>query len=130
MFLTAMYPSGRYINNKFSLCHKPSFATNVRCNSGLSAMINNMKNSRASIKEIVDSVPVMLSLVLNESIAMNRGTNKNSIKPMAEPAPCIFEEEVTISFVSLTLKKQVNIHAPTAKTAINKTDTVVKGFDT
>lgn len=124
-----MYPSGKYMNSKFNLCHSPSLATSVRWNCGLSAIMNNTKNSNASAKETADIIPVELSLDLNESIAKNSGTNKNSIKPMADPAPCIFEAVVTTSFVSFTLKKQVNMHAPTAKIPINKTDTMLRDFD-
>lgn len=41
------------------------------------------------------------------------------MKPITEPIPCIFEAVVTTAFVSLTLKKQVNIQAPIANIAIN-----------
>lgn len=125
-----MYPSGRYINSKFNLCHSPSLATSVRWKCGLSAIMNKTKNRNARIKETADIIPVDLSLALNESIAKNNGTNKSSRKPIADPAPCIFEAVVTTSFVSFTLKKQVNIQAPTAKTAIHKTDSRAKDFET
>ena len=72
-----MYPRGKYINSKFILCHRPSFAAMVLENSGLSAKINNTKNRKASINEITDIIPVILSLPLNERIASNSGTNKN-----------------------------------------------------
>lgn len=125
-----MYPSGRYIKNKFICCHKPSFATIDLENSGLSAMINSTKNRKASIKEITDIIPVIPSLALNESMAKISGTSKNKMNPITEPAPCIFEAAVTTSFVSLTLKKQVNIHAPTANTIIKIADTMISVFDT
>lgn len=125
----AIYPSGRYINSKFNLCHNPSFATIVLCNSGLSAIMNSTKNNIANIKDIADIIPVNLSPDLNEIIDNNNETNKSNMKPIADPAPCIFDAVVTTSFVSFTLKKQVNIHAPTAKIAINITDTTLKDFD-
>ena len=125
-----MYPRGKYMNSKFILCHNPSFATNVPLNSGLSAMTNNIKKRNANTKEAEDTSPVVLSFVLKESIAKSSGTNKSKINPITDPILCRMEAVVTTSFVSLTLKKQVNIHAPTANIIINKTDTVIRGFDT
>jgi hypothetical protein len=52
---------------------------------------------------------------LNDKIAISKGTNKKSMNPITEPAPWILEAGVTTSFDSLTLKKQVNMHEPTAK---------------
>ena len=41
---------------------------------------------------------------------------------MTEPAPWIFDAAVTTSLLSLTLKKHVKMHAPTAKST---TDTII-----
>jgi len=60
-------------------------------------MMNRAKNSRAKIKDIIAISPDILSPVLKESIVRNSGTNKKSINPIAEPAPCIFEAIVTMS---------------------------------
>jgi hypothetical protein len=52
------------------------------------------------------------------------------MKPVTEPAPWIFEANVTTSLDSFTLKKHVKMHAPTAKTAINMSIVTVMPPDT
>ena len=113
-----MNPIGKYINNKLSLCHKPSFAIIVLANSGLSDITNNTKKKKDIIKDIIAIIPDILSLFLKDKIEKSSGTNKKTINPITEPTPCIFEAVVTRSFVSLTLKKQVKMQAPTANTII------------
>lgn len=72
---------------------------------------------------MIATTPAILFSDMKDNIAINNGTNSISIKPIAEPAPCIFEAVVTASFVSPTLKKQVKIQAPTANIPIR--DTVI-----
>ena len=43
------------------------------------------------------------------------------MNPITEPAPWIFDAVVTTSLDSLTLKKHVKMHAPTAKSAVKMT---------
>ena len=125
-----MIPNGKYIKRRFNLCHKPSFATSVFENSSLSDITNNVKNSNARTKHAMLIPPVSPSWLLYEIMAINKGTNRNSIKPMIEPAPWILEANVTTSLDSFTLKKQVKMHAPTANTAMKMTDVTVRPFDT
>ena len=102
----------------------------VFLNSDLSDITNRTKNKREMTKQIMLIIPKPDSLFLNERIASSRGTNRNSMKPIAEPAPCILEAVVTTSFDSFTLKNPVNIQAPIAKTAINTTSTFVNPPET
>lgn len=130
IFAAAIYPNGKYINNKFNLCHNPSCAIHVFSKDGLSDITNNIKNKSVSTKETINKAPVILWCIRNESVDKSSGTNTTSIKPMAEPTPCILEAVVTIFLVSLTLKKHVKIHAPIANTKINTTSVMVIGLDT
>lgn len=81
-------------------------------------MTNNTKNRNAAINESMAIVPYALWSFLNSRTDNNNGTKRNTINPMTEPIPCIFEAVVLTSLVSLTLKKQVNIHAPIANMII------------
>ena len=118
------------INNKLNLCHKPSLAIIVFLKSGLSAITKRTKNKSENAKDIADIIPTILFPFLNSRIDNSKGTNKNSIKPITEPKPCIFEAVVISSFVSLTLKKQVKIQAPTANITKKATTIITKDFDT
>ena len=130
MFFTATIPSGMYINRRFRRCHKPSFAMTVPVSSSLSDITNNVKNSSASTKHAILIPPVTPSLTLNDRIAVSNGTKRKSMNPVTEPTPWIFEDTVTSSLVSLTLKKHVNIHAPTANTAMKTASVTVSPGDT
>ena len=97
----------------------------VFLNSGLSDITNKVKKTNDMIKHIIQKTPIPFSPFLIEMIANNNGTNRKSMNPITDPAPCTFEAVVTMSFDSLTLKKPVNIHAPIAKTAINTATVMV-----
>ena len=103
MFFTEMIASGKYIKIKLSLCHNPSLEITVFANSFLSDITNNAKKTNEIIKQIIHITPIIISPPLNESIAKSNGTKRKTIKPSTEPALCIFDEIVTISFVSFTL---------------------------
>ena len=126
----AAIKSGRYIKIKFNLCHKPSLLMNVPENSGLSDTTKRTKNAMEITKEHTLIIPIMPSSFLNDRIPSKRGTKRKSIKPSAEPTPWIFEETVTTSFDSLTLKKHVNTHAPIAKSAMKTSITFVSTDET
>ena len=130
MFFTAIIPNGRYIKKRLSLCHKPSFAITVFENSSLSDMMNSVKNRSERTKHATLIQPVSPSLLLNDSMAVSKGTKRKSIKPTAEPAPCIFEAVVTSSLDSFTLKKHVKIHAPTENAAMKMIAVMVNPFET
>ena len=107
--------TGRYINSRLSLCHKPSLAIGVFENSSLSDITKSVKNTKDSTKHAMLIAPVTLLPLRNERIPMNKGTKRKSMNPMTDPAPWIFDAAVTMSLDSLTLKKQVKIQEPTAK---------------
>lgn len=71
--LIAITPSGIYINNKFSLCHKPSFAIMVFWNSALSDIINNIKKIMAITNDTIEIKPIVVSDFLNDNMESNRG---------------------------------------------------------
>lgn len=91
--------------------------------------MNSTKHINANIKDITAIVPDVLFPALQESMAINNGTNSSSIKPIAEPTSCIPEAVVTTSFVSFTLKNQVNIQAM-ANIPMNDPVIMLNGFDT
>ena len=125
MFFTEMIASGKYIKIKLSLCHNPSLEITVFANSCLSDITNNTKKTNEIIKQIMLITPIIISPSIKESIAKSNGTKRKTIKPSAEPAPCILDEIVTISFVSFTLKNAVKIQEPTPNTAIKAINTIV-----
>ena len=125
MFCIETIARGKYIKNKLSLCHNPSLEITVFANSFLSDITNNAKKTNEIIKQIIHITPIIISPPLNESIAKSNGTKRKTIKPSTEPALCIFDEIVTISFVSFTLKNAVKIQAPIPNTAIKAINTIV-----
>ena len=125
MFCIETIARGKYIKNKLSLCHNPSLEITVFANSFLSDITNNAKKTNEIIKQIIHITPIIISPPLNESIAKSNGTKRKTIKPSTEPALCIFDEIVTISFVLFTLKNAVKIQAPIPNTAIKAINTIV-----
>lgn len=125
MFFTEMIASGKYIKIKLSLCHNPSLEITVFANSFLSDITNIAKKTNEIIKQIMLIKPIIISPPLKERIAKSNGTNRKTIKPSAEPAPCILDENVTISLVSFTLKKAVKMQAPIPNTAIKTIKIIV-----
>ena len=115
MFCIETIARGKYIKIKLSLCHNPSLEITVFANSCLSDITNNTKKTNEIIKQIMLITPIIVSPSIKESIAKSNGTKRKTIKPSAEPAPCILDEIVTISFVSFTLKNAVKIQEPTPK---------------
>ena len=83
----AIITSGKYIKNKFSLCHKPSFAKKGLENSGLSDITNKTKKISEATKQNRLDKPRALSSLLNEINEERRGTKRKSINPKAEAAP-------------------------------------------
>ena len=128
--LTATMNNGMYIKIRFSLCHNPSLAMAVFANSSLSDITNSAKKTRAATKHMILITPITDSLFLKDRIAINSGTKRNSMNPMTEPAPCIFDAVVTTSLVSFTLKKHVNMQAPIANTVTNAIKVYVSPPDT
>ena len=125
MFCIETIARGKYIKIKLSLCHNPSLEITVFANSCLSDITNNTKKTNEIIKQIMLITPIIVSPSIKESIAKSNGTKRKTIKPSAEPAPCILDEIVTISFVSFTLKNAVKIQEPTPNTAIKAINTIV-----
>ena len=125
MFCIETIARGKYIKIKLSLCHNPSLEITVFANSCLSDITNNTKKTNEIIKQIMLITPIIVSPSIKESIAKSNGTKRKTIKPSAEPAPCILDEIVTISFVSFTLKNAVKIQEPTPNTAIKAINTLV-----
>ena len=125
MFCIETIARGKYIKIKLSLCHNPSLEITVFANSCLSDITNNTKKTNEIIKQIMLITPIIISPLLNESIAKSNGTKRKTIKPSTEPALCIFDEIVTISFVSFTLKNAVKILVPIPNTAIKAINTIV-----
>ena len=125
MFCIETIARGKYIKIKLSLCHNPSLEITVFANSCLSDITNNTKKTNEIIKQIMLITPIIISPLLNASIAKSNGTKRQTIKPSTEPALCIFDEIVTISFVSFTLKKAVKMQAPIPNTAIKTIKIIV-----
>lgn len=107
--------NGRYIKKRLSLCHRPSLSIGPFLKSCLSDITKRVKNAIDKINEIMLTIPIVLSELLKDRIAIRSGTKRKSMNPITEPAPWIFDAAVTSSLDSLTLKKQVRIQAPTAK---------------
>ena len=56
-------------------------------NSGLSDITNKTKNTKAITKQMMLTVPMTMSLLLKERIAIKSGTKRKSIKPITDPTP-------------------------------------------
>ena len=125
MFCTDTIARGKYIKIKLSLCHRPSLDIAVLANLSLSDITNITKKTNDNMKEIIPIPPVTVLPFFKESTAISNGTKRKSIKPSAEPAPCILEAVVTLFFVSFTLKNAVKIHAPIPNTAIKEIRIIV-----
>ena len=121
--------NGTYMKNKHSLSHNPLYLKTVFSNLGLSPIIKNAKKIISNTNEIVHIMPEDLLLAMKEVIALNNGNKANAINPMAEPAPCIFEAAVTVSFDSFTLKMPDRSPAPIAKVAITIKATIAKSTE-
>ena len=76
------------------------------------------KKMSAGINERILTTPKTVSFCLNATIPLKSGKNRNAIKPMEAPVPCIFEATVTMSFCSFTLNMPHRNPAPAAKIPI------------
>lgn len=115
MKLTEINRSGIYIHANKKRCQRPFRLMIGFLNIFSSDNINNTINIKLNIKNIIDVIPIILSLFLNEIRLIISGIKVRQVKPIPAPIPWILDDVVVNFLFSSILNNPPIIPVPIPK---------------